>query len=187
VVTSLHGQHYVHCDIKPSNFMVQAGAVFLIDFGLAWQFRNPTTYLHIPCTTNHSVVGTPPFLSINGQQGHAQSHHDDLESLAYTIIFLACGKLPWSALSRDHSTVLWKKSLITAEDLCEGLPPVFSKFIIYVRSLGFKEKPDYEHLRTILLQCSETKADQLSNMLPSAFPSPNAKCTPSPSVASKCV
>jgi len=167
--------------------MVQAGAVFLIDFGLARQFRNPATYLHIPCTTNHSVVGTPPFSSINGQQGHAQSHCDDLESLAYTIIFLAHGKLPWSTLSSDYSAVLWKKSLITVEDLCKGLPPVFSKFIIYVHSLGFKEKPDYEHLRTILLQCSETKADQLSNALPSAFPSPNAKCTPSPSITSKCV
>jgi len=185
VVASLHGQHYVHHDIKPSNFMVQARAVFLIDFGLAWQFHNPATYLHIPCTTNHSVVGTPPFSSINSQQGHAQSHHDDLESLAYTIIFLACGKLPWSTLSRDHSAVLQKKLLIIAEDLCKGLPPVFSKSIIYVCSLGFKEKPDYEHLCTILLQCSETEADQLSNALPSAFPSPNAKCTPSPSITSK--
>jgi len=165
--------------------MVQAGAVFLIDFCLARQFRNPATYLHIPCTTNHLVVGTPPFSSINGQQGHAQSHRDDLESLAYTIIFLVRGKLPWGTLSRGHSAVLQKKLLITAEDLCKGLPPVFSKFIIYVRSLGFKEKLDYEHLCTILLQCSETEADQLSNTLPSAFPSPNAKCTPSPSVASK--
>ena len=165
--------------------MVQAGAIFLINFGSAWQFCNPATYLYIPCTTNHSVVGTPPFSSINSQQGHAQLRCDNLESLTYTIIFLVCGKLPWSALSRDHSAVLQDKLLITAEDLYKGLPPIFSKFIIYVHSLGFKEKPDYEYLHTILLQCSETKADQLSNMLPSAFPSPNAKCTPSPSIASK--
>ncbi|KAI9456123.1 kinase-like domain-containing protein, partial [Lactarius psammicola] len=89
---------YIHCDIKPGNFMVQVDslhpAVFLINFGLARQFHNPTTYLHIPYTMDHSIVGTLPFTSINGQQGHAQSHRDDLESLAYTIIYSARGKLP---------------------------------------------------------------------------------------------
>src|SRR5216683_3253691 len=50
VIKSLHTQHYIHCDIKPENFMVQANnlplTVFLIDFGLAQQFCNPATYLH---------------------------------------------------------------------------------------------------------------------------------------------
>jgi hypothetical protein len=55
--------------------------------------------------------------------------------------------------------------LITAEELCEGLPPPFSKFVIYVRSLGFDEKPDYKHLHAILSQCSQT--DQPSKALPS--------------------
>jgi serine/threonine protein kinase len=68
--------------------------LFLIDFGLARLFCNPTTYLHIPFTTNHSIIGTLPFTSINGQQGYAQSHCDDLESLAYTTIYSALGELP---------------------------------------------------------------------------------------------
>jgi serine/threonine protein kinase len=59
-------------------------AVFLIDFGLAEFFRNPATYLHIPNSTNHPVIGTLPFTSINGQQGYAQSRRNDLESLAVT-------------------------------------------------------------------------------------------------------
>ena len=124
--------------------MVQAGAdnvaptIFLINFGLAWQFRSPTTYLHTLFTMEWLVIGTLPFTSINGQQGHTQSHHDDLESLAYTIIFLVHGDLPWSSVTicRDHKAVLQKKMLIMAEELCEGLPPPFSKFIIHVQSLG---------------------------------------------------
>ena len=85
VVKSLHNQHYIHCDIKPGNFMIQTDAsgkrtVFLIDFGLAQQFCNPATYLHIPYSTDHSNIGTFPFTSIDGQQGHAQSRRDDLES-----------------------------------------------------------------------------------------------------------
>jgi len=102
-VESLHARDYIHRDVKPSNFTVRfdnaVPTIFLIDFGLARLFRNPATYLHIPYTTKHSVVGTLPFTSINGQRGRAQSRRDDLESLAYTIIFLARGHLPWPAFS----------------------------------------------------------------------------------------
>jgi len=182
-VTSLHDRHYIHRDVKPSNFMVRAGdvgpTIFLIDFGLAKRFREPATYLHTPYTTKHRIVGTLPFTSVNGQQGHTQSRRDDLESLAYTIIFLARGYLPWTidSICNDHEAVLRKKMSITAENLCEGLPPSFSKFVIHVRSLGFSEKPDYEHLHTILLQCSET--DWLSEAPPrSVSPPLCANCTP---------
>ena len=68
--------------------------VFLINFGFAWQFCNSATYLHIPFSTNQSIVGTLPFMSINGQQGYTQSHCNNLESLIYTIIYAACGDLP---------------------------------------------------------------------------------------------
>ncbi|KAF8491566.1 kinase-like domain-containing protein [Russula emetica] len=136
--------------------------LFLIDFGLARLFRNPATYLHIPFTTNHSIVGTLPFASISGQQGNVQSRRDDLESLAYTIIYSALGELPWTSNSagNDEEVVLRKKTSITVEELCEGLPAPFCKFVTYVRSLGFDKKPDYQFLHSILLQCSETVTDQ---------------------------
>jgi serine/threonine protein kinase len=133
--------------------------VFLIDFGLAQLFRNPATYLHIPYSTDHPVVGTLPFTSINGQRGYAQSRRDDLESLAYTIIYSAHGDLPWTTISAysDWEVVLQKKLSATAEELCEGLPAPFCKFVVYVRSLGFDEKPDYQYLHSILSQCSAAK------------------------------
>ncbi|KAF8502035.1 hypothetical protein F5888DRAFT_1800543 [Russula emetica] len=86
----------------------------------------------------------------------------DLESLAYTIIYSALGELPWTSNSagNDEEVVLRKKTSITVEELCEGLPAPFCKFITYVRSLGFDKKPDYQFLHSILLQCSETVTDQ---------------------------
>ena len=157
-VESLHTQRYIHCDIKPGNFMIRVDSddslsVFLIDFGVAQLFREPATYLHNPYSTNHPIVGTLPFMSVNSQQGHARSRRDDLESLVYTIIYLARGKLPWA--SRVDKTVLRKKSSITVEELCKGLPAPFCKFVNRVCSLGFDEMPDYQYLHSVLLECSE--------------------------------
>ncbi|KAH9170863.1 kinase-like domain-containing protein, partial [Lactarius sanguifluus] len=163
-VKSLYAQHYIHHDIKLGNFMVQVDkdlhpTVFLIDLGLAQLFCNPTTYLHAPYSTNHLIVGTLLFMSINGQQGHAQSHHDDLESLAYTIIYSACGDLPWMDASArgNWGVVLWKKSSVMAEELCKGLPTPFCKFINHVHLLDFDEKPNYQLLHSILLCCLATE------------------------------
>jgi len=99
-------------------------------------------------------------VSVNGQQGHAQSCCNDLESLAYTIIFLARGDLPstTNSIYNDRKAILQKMSIV-AEELCEGLPPPFSKFISYVCSLGFEEKPDYQHLHSILSLCLEIDTD----------------------------
>ena len=111
-------------------------SVFLIDFGLARPFRNPATYLHLhkPYSKDPSIIGTRPFTSINGQQGYTQSRRDDLESLAYTIIYSARGDLPWTSVStsKDDKTILQKKKLITVEELCKGLPVPFCKFVSYV-------------------------------------------------------
>ncbi|KAI9446707.1 kinase-like domain-containing protein [Lactarius indigo] len=164
-VESLHTRHYIHCDIKPGNFML---------------FCNPATYLHISYSTDHPIIGTLPFMSINGQLGNAQSCHDDLESLAHTIICLACGDLPWTTIpaSSDQEAVLQKKSLTTAEELCEGLLASFCKFITYVRSLGFNKKLNYQHLHSILSQCLQLKTIQTNNVLPSAHSCVNVHQTP---------
>jgi len=142
--------------------------VFLIDFGLARFYRNPATYLHIPDSENQIIIGTLPFMSINSQKGRAQSCRDDLESLTYTIIYSTRGNLPWGSCatqsSRDSQKVLRSKSLIMVEKLCDGLPIPFREFVHHIHSLGFNEKPDYAYLHSILLQCSETKTDQPSDV-----------------------
>jgi len=152
--------------------------VFLIDFSLAQLFRNPATFLHSSYTTGHSIVGTIWFASVNGQQGYAQSRRNDLESLTYTIIYLARRSLPWAAC-RGHEAVLQKKKLIKVEELCDGLPAPFCEFVIHVHSLGFDKRPDYQHLQSILSQCSEAKINQASEAPPFSAPSPvDVNCTP---------
>ena len=132
---------------------------FLVDFGLAQRFCNPTTYLHMPYSPHNPIIGTLPFTSIIGQQGGTQSRRDDLESLAYTIIYLARGKLPWTSC-HGAKAVLQKKLGVPIEELCQGIPTPFCDFVTYVHSLGFDEKPDYQCLHSIISLCSETGSNQ---------------------------
>ena len=132
---------------------------FLIDFGLARQYRDPATFRHASYKPNEEVIGTLMFSSIMGQQGATQSHRDDLESLAYTIIYSARGELPWTGC-RNPKTVLAKKLGTPFNELCEGLPKHFCDFLLHVRQLGFEEKPDYQHLHSILTRCLENETDQ---------------------------
>ncbi len=59
---------------------------------------------------------------------------------------------------------------------CNTVP--FSKFVHYVCSLGFDEKPDYQYLHSVLLQCLQTKTVQTDKALLSAHSPVNDCHTP---------
>ena len=49
--------------------------------------------------------------------------------------------------------VLRVKQATTVKALCEGLPQPFVGFVEHIRYLGFRDKPDYNFLRSILEEC----------------------------------
>jgi hypothetical protein len=69
-------------------------------------------------------------------------------------------------MGKKLEAVLYKKTSIMVEELCEGLPTPFCKFVTHVCSLSFDEKLDYQFLYSILLQCSETVTHQSIKALP---------------------
>lgn len=71
----------------------------------------------------------------------APSRADDMESLAYTVISLLRGSLPWQKQSRKG--VFPNKQLWSGNDLGFGYPQVFGDFVDYTRALGFESEPDY--------------------------------------------
>jgi len=77
--------------------------IYVIDFGLAKRYIDPTTGNHITLRKNKGIMGTLRFCSIRATKGHEQSRKDDLEGLGYMFAyFLNGGNLPWMGV---HSTV----------------------------------------------------------------------------------
>ncbi|KAG2141116.1 CK1/CK1/CK1-D protein kinase [Suillus clintonianus] len=153
----IHSNNYVHCNIKPQNVLMGLGhlkhTAFIIDFGIAKEYWDTATRVHIPFRQNQRLTGTPAFASINNHLGVDLGRRDDLESLTYMLIYLLRGSLPW--LISDHeklssSSILERKVNTTIEVLCSGIPVEFASVLIYTRSLAFSEDPDYEHLRSLL-------------------------------------
>lgn len=163
ILESLHDRHYVHLDVKPDNFALGIGElsnqVFLIDFGLAQLFRNPATRSHIVRINGSSTIGTIRYSSINCHLGLTPSRRDDLESLVYVIVYLVKGSLPWQGITVQpgqihQDEVLRVKQATTVKTLCEGLPQLFVEFVEQIQCLGFRDKPDYNFLRSILEKCA---------------------------------
>jgi serine/threonine protein kinase len=143
-VEYMHRKGFIHGDIKPSNYLMglnsNSNQVFLTDFGLAAPIsKAPATF-----------TGTVMYASVNVQSGLPASRRDDLESLAYVLIHLANGSLPWSHVPKSaFRQVLHVKRNSSVADICGSLPSQFHQFLECVRSLQFNENPDYAGYRRL--------------------------------------
>jgi hypothetical protein len=84
--------------------------------------------------------------------GIEQARRDDLESLAYNLIYFLRGSLPWQHLDtspriKKHHGIMRLKSGVA--DLCSGIPDEFCTFLLYTRALTFNAEPDYTYIRTL--------------------------------------
>ena len=137
--------------------------VYLIDFGLSKYYLDRKTRQHIEYNDGKHFLGTIRYASLRTHAGIEQSRRDDLESLAYTLIYLAQrGKgLPWQGIKcstkKSKQEKIYELKLHThVNNLCENLPKEFEEFVIYTRQLGFAEEPNYSFLFTLIKQIYQT-------------------------------
>ncbi|KAK3410914.1 casein kinase 1-like protein HD16 [Eucalyptus grandis] len=152
ILEKLHTRGYIHGDVKPENFLLGTPGtpdekkLFLVDLGLATRWRDNSTGLHVEYDQRPDVFrGTVRYASVHAHLGRTASRRDDLESLAYTLIFLLRGRLPWQGYQGENKgfLVCKKKMATSPETLCCFCPLPFRQFVEHVVNLKFDEEPKY--------------------------------------------
>jgi casein kinase I family protein HRR25 len=143
ILSFIHEKGLIHRDIKPDNFVFNQNEtdVYIIDFGLCKKYIDNDNK-HIEIKSGKTIIGTPNFVSVNVHNGVEPSRRDDLISVAYIILYLINGGLPWQT-KREIKDIKRQKQLIlqwcnTPEELIE--------YLTYCENLKFDETPDYEYL-----------------------------------------
>lgn len=155
----LHKENIVHADLKPENVTVGSAnqsEIYLIDFGLSQTIKDADTLI-TPVKIN-AVLGTFKFMGIGAHQ-KIVSFKNDIESLAYMMLFFLSGNVPWdiNALkdmkNQDTATILGKihdlkNNFINAPS--DDLPLQIIQFLAAVKNITYVERPNYAVLRDIL-------------------------------------
>jgi hypothetical protein len=94
-------------------------------------------------------MGTLNFASINAHNLYEQSRRDDLESVAYMLIYFYLGKLDWiqnepEVISDFESENNYVKNLKRLLGNDNNIPKVLMEFYKQIRTLEFEERPNYE-------------------------------------------
>ncbi|XP_054163475.1 casein kinase I-like [Oppia nitens] len=155
ILEDFHGHRLVYRDTKPENFLLGPtgsdtyNVVHIIDFGLCKEYKDENTGQHIPMATGKPWTGTVRYMSINNHMNREQSRRDDLESMAYMLVFLHKGELPWqgiqvSDISERYRKIGEIKHRIKPSELCAEMPEEYEKFVRLVRNLSFEEEPNYK-------------------------------------------
>lgn len=134
----------------------------------------------IPYSCSNGFHGTPRYASIHTHEGIAPSRRDDLESLAYVLIYLFRGHLPWQSPPAHNKKESKKekrkritdlKKCIPLAELCKGMPQEFATFLDQVRRLEFREMPAYDRYRAMFEACLDrlgevSRTEWFSSMKP---------------------
>ncbi|GAB0137785.1 hypothetical protein EsDP_00006038 [Epichloe bromicola] len=140
-IKHIHDKGYLHCDIKPDNFLLGVGnngnILYTIDFGLA---RNMDAAEGHGMRDDRPFGGTARYASLNNHKG-----------LGYVLLYFARGSLPWQGLKastdKERTELIKQKKMgTTIDDMCKGLPDEFATYMLYTRSLQHANKPNYAFL-----------------------------------------
>ncbi|KAJ8708011.1 hypothetical protein PYW08_010377 [Mythimna loreyi] len=135
------------------------GQIYLLDYGLASKFLDSDgKHKDFGMDARKAHDGTLEYSSRDSHIG-AHSRRSDLETLGYNLLDWLTGSLPWKTtelLAEPELVHALKKNFMSDIKLLlktcfktEFYPQFMEKFLEYVTSLDFTEKPDYDYCRTL--------------------------------------
>jgi len=147
-LASVHKAGVVHRDIKPSNVIItQKKSYILADYGISLLLETGQS-----SSCNYfGFVGSPQFASLAAlTQEASPSVYDDLESLAYTLLYLVSGSLPWDNETEYGHISMKQRCRECPEKFFPSLPRVFILFLQYVVQItDTKQVPNYKYMQSI--------------------------------------
>ena len=161
----VHSKGIIHCDIKPENFVIglkDPNVIYLIDFGLAHNYKSLQTGKHIEFSFTGYMTGTARYASRNALRGKELSRRDDLESFIYMILYFISKKLPWQGLKaktlgEKYKKIYKIKTEFNYKEFCRKYPPEITICLEYILNMSFKEKPNYDYMRELFKRILEQK------------------------------
>lgn len=177
ILEEVHNAGIVHRDLKPENLVMGRGEnnnqVYMIDFGISKVYRDAYGR-HIPWRDKKSFIGTARYASCAAHEGIEISRKDDLESLAYVLLFILKGSVPWQNLNISEKEKCKKvgeiKASLKPEELFKTYPEEFSRYISFVRGMSFKQTPDYNFLKGLFIKLAMNKKYIIDNVFDWSLP-----------------
>ncbi len=163
---NIHTNMVIHRDVKPDNFMIKNGNIYLIDFGFSMFYIQEDGY-HIENEISDILTGTPKYISYNIHCGDMPSRRDDLISLGYVYLYMLMKELPWDILPEliqndnyetNHIEYYRNQSIRQYKKIehIETLKPIIGEeitlFFGYCYYIRYEAHPEYNALKDIFLQ-----------------------------------
>lgn len=100
----------------------QAHCLYMVNFRNAKKYMS-SSKKHLKFKDGSNPGGTMRYASINAHVGIECSRRDDMESLAYVLIYFLKGNLPWqnlkaSSIQEKFANILNKKVSLSVEEVC---------------------------------------------------------------------
>nr|XP_043902209.1 serine/threonine-protein kinase VRK2 isoform X1 [Solea senegalensis] len=171
VLEYIHENEYVHADIKAANLMQghrDPDQIYLADYGLSYRYCPDGHHKEYKESPKKGHNGTMEYTSLDAHKGVDPSRRGDLQILGFCLLHWLCGSLPWDKVLKYPAHVQEAKTKLmdnlpdSVKQLSvsrESSTDEVAAFLLYVKTLNYQEKPNYQHLKDLLSRAVRGRLD----------------------------